>query len=90
MHEGNWEIMDAGFTTNCFAVEEKGDKILTALQLIWLELLAYCKHNATDSVGKNVALPSFLWHSSSSVKMLQAYPTGISKVVLLTELEAKW
>ena len=82
--------MDGVFSVNCFAVEEKGDKILTALKLIYLELTAYCKNNATESIGKNVALPSFLWYSSSSVKILQAYPKGISKVVLLTELEAKW
>ena len=75
---------------NCFAVEERGDKILTAFKLIWLELIAYCKNNASDITGKNDALPSFLWYSSCSVKVLQAYPTGISKVVLLTELEAKW
>ena len=71
--------------------------ILDSLKILWEEHISFCKEDITlfstsnsGSVSKNVPLPSFLWFCSSAVRVLQAYPMGVSKHVLLTELEAKW
>lgn len=40
--------------------------------------------------GENVACPTDKWTIQNSLRLLQQYPAGISKAVLLTELDYLW
>jgi hypothetical protein len=57
---------------------------------IWNELTIYCNQKDSYSKDDKPIVPSFQWSLLSTIKILQAYPTGVSKPVLLTELESKW
>lgn len=57
---------------------------------VWNELTVFCTQKDSYSKSDQPNVPSFQWCSLSTIKILQAYPTGLSKPVLLTELESKW
>jgi hypothetical protein len=57
---------------------------------IWNELTVYCNQKDSYSKDDKPIVPSFQWSLLSTIRILQAYPTGVSKPVLLTELESKW
>ena len=59
--------------------------IFESLKKLWLEFLSFFKND----FKKNQS-PTFIWFVSEAVKILQAYPKGVSRFILLTELEAKW
>lgn len=50
---------------------------------VWKEL---CYHYSTD----NTIFPSKDWTEQHIYQLLQQYPAGISRAILLTELEYKW
>lgn len=65
--------------------------ILEALKKIWSELLELCeKVTPTTPVSLPRLSPSFIWFTCRAVSALYAYPKGLSRAVLLTELETKW
>ena len=68
--------------------------IFTVLKEMWFELTEYCVKNPIFSSDlknqKKHSNPPFLWFVEEAIKILQAYPKGISRPVLLTELESKW
>ena len=74
---------------------------LESQKCMWEELLTYCNNDPTVSTishrnneahGKKIKIstPPFDWFCSAAAKVLQAYPMGLSRAVLLTELEANW
>lgn len=57
------------------------------LNSLWTELITYCNN---DNHSSDRVLPSFEWLCISAVKIFQGYPKGITRAIILTELEANW
>ena len=51
------------------------------------ELLGYL-HGAPQASA--VKVPPLLWTLKTAVRVLRSYPAGLTRAVLLTELEAQW
>lgn len=56
---------------------------VSALEALLKELVQF-------TTGENAACPTDKWTIQHSLRLLQQYPAGISKAVLLTELDYLW
>ena len=73
------------------SVESRILMILEALHELWRELLELCESvTPTTPMSLQRLSPSFIWFCCRAASALQAYPKGLSRAVLLTELETKW
>ena len=66
--------------------------ILETLLQLWQETIQ-CVETVTPTTEftlKSTPFPPFNWLCNEAAKALQAYSKGLSKAVLLTELESKW
>ena len=57
--------------------------IQEALDSIWLDVKKWCARNRHKA-------PPFGWTCRQALHVLQLYPTGVTRAMLLTELEVKW
>ena len=55
----------------------------SVLESLWLEVGGYCSKNRHRS-------PPFSWIANHGLSVLQQYPAGMTRAVLVTELELRW